>query len=101
MGLSHRISIDPTLLEPHSVLVGGIATPIHLASECLLTASNNMVPSSEQHQSVWVRSLANNSTSRRKIQSQTNLLHLLQSETSLFRQTSVFRPQLNLFNSLH
>ncbi|GBL89960.1 hypothetical protein AVEN_178374-1 [Araneus ventricosus] len=41
-----------------------------------------MAPPSQQNQSVWFRSIASNSTSRRKIH---NLLDLLQRETSLFR----------------
>ncbi|GBN18537.1 hypothetical protein AVEN_112500-1 [Araneus ventricosus] len=61
---------------------GGIGTPIHYATVCLLTTSYHMAPPSQQHQPVWFRSVANNSTSRRKIH---NLPHFLQRETSLFR----------------
>ncbi|GBN50374.1 Putative protein in type-1 retrotransposable element R1DM [Araneus ventricosus] len=61
---------------------GEIGTPIHYATVCLLTTSHHMAPHSQQHQPVWFRSVANNSTLRRKIH---NLLHFLQRETSLFR----------------
>ncbi|GBM44551.1 hypothetical protein AVEN_250535-1 [Araneus ventricosus] len=61
---------------------GGIRTPIHYATVCLLTTSYHMAPPSQQQQHVRFRSVANNSTSRRKIH---NLLHFLQRETSLFR----------------
>ncbi|GBM59866.1 hypothetical protein AVEN_50451-1 [Araneus ventricosus] len=60
---------------------GGIRTPIHYATVCLLTISYHMAPPSQQHQPIWFRRVANNSTSRRKIH---NLLHFLQRETSLF-----------------
>ncbi|GBN33194.1 hypothetical protein AVEN_28472-1 [Araneus ventricosus] len=59
-----------------------IGTPIHDATVCLLTTSYHMAPPSQQHQPIWFRRVANNSTSRRKIH---NLLHFLQRETSLFR----------------
>ncbi|GBM33961.1 hypothetical protein AVEN_53827-1 [Araneus ventricosus] len=69
------------LAETSFCSCGGIGTPIHCATACL-TTSYHMAPPSQQHQSVWFRSVANNSTSRRKIH---NLLHFLQRETSLFR----------------
>ncbi|GBN36031.1 hypothetical protein AVEN_190139-1 [Araneus ventricosus] len=61
---------------------GGIGTPIHFATVCLLTTSCHMTPPSQQYQPVWFRNVANISTSKRKIH---NLLHFLQRETSLFR----------------
>ncbi|GBM19505.1 hypothetical protein AVEN_107980-1 [Araneus ventricosus] len=70
------------IAETSFCFCGGIATPIHYATVCLLTTSDHMAPHSQQHQPVWFRSVANNSTSRRKIH---NLLHFLQRETSLFR----------------
>nr|GBL71245.1 hypothetical protein AVEN_32147-1 [Araneus ventricosus]GBL71256.1 hypothetical protein AVEN_33789-1 [Araneus ventricosus] len=60
----------------------GIGTSIRYATVCFLTISYHMAPPSQQHQPVWFRSVANNSTSRSKIH---NLLHFLQRETSLFR----------------
>ncbi|GBO32220.1 hypothetical protein AVEN_65604-1 [Araneus ventricosus] len=68
------------LAETSICSCAGIGAPIHYAIDCLFTASYHMAPPSQQHQPVWFRSVANNSTSRRKIH---NLLHLLQSETSL------------------
>ncbi|GBN32237.1 hypothetical protein AVEN_197839-1 [Araneus ventricosus] len=41
---------------------GGISTPIHYATVCLLTISYHMAPPN-QHQPIWFRSVANNSTS--------------------------------------
>ncbi|GBN45577.1 hypothetical protein AVEN_237965-1 [Araneus ventricosus] len=71
------------LAETSFCSCGGFGTPIHYATECLLTDSFlPMAPPSQQDQPVWFRSVANNSTSRSKIH---NLLHLLQSKTSLFR----------------
>ncbi|GBM64682.1 hypothetical protein AVEN_175184-1 [Araneus ventricosus] len=61
---------------------GGISTPIHYATVCLLTTSYHMAPPSQQHQPVWFRSVASNSTSRSKTP---NLLLFLQRETRLFR----------------
>ncbi|GBN37628.1 hypothetical protein AVEN_139983-1 [Araneus ventricosus] len=55
---------------------GGIGTPIHYGTKCLLPYGTT-----QQHQSVWFRSVVSNSTSGRSIH---NLLHLLQSETGLF-----------------
>ncbi|GBO13043.1 hypothetical protein AVEN_215255-1 [Araneus ventricosus] len=66
---------------------GGIGTPIHYATVCLLTTSYHMAPPSQQHQPIWFRRVANNSTSRRKIH---NLLHFL-----LQRETSLFHPDIN------
>ncbi|GBL75165.1 hypothetical protein AVEN_194414-1 [Araneus ventricosus] len=70
------------LAETSFCSCGGIGTPIHYATVCLLTTSYHMAPPSQQHQPIWFRRVANNSTSRRKIH---NLLHFLQRETSLFR----------------
>ncbi|GBN34493.1 hypothetical protein AVEN_217521-1 [Araneus ventricosus] len=70
------------LAETSFCSCGGIGTPIHYSTVCLLTTSYHMAPPSQQHQPVWFRSVANNSTSRRKMH---NLLHFLQRETSLFR----------------
>ncbi|GBM64471.1 hypothetical protein AVEN_194230-1 [Araneus ventricosus] len=60
----------------------GIGTPIHYATVCLHTTSYHMAPPIQQQQHVRFRSVANNSTSRKKIH---NLLHFLQRETSLFQ----------------
>ncbi|GBO25606.1 hypothetical protein AVEN_2358-1 [Araneus ventricosus] len=70
------------LAETSFCFCGEIGTPIRYATECLLTASYHMSPLNQQHQPVWFRNGANNSTSRRKIR---NSFHLLQNETSLFR----------------
>ncbi|GBN76905.1 Putative protein in type-1 retrotransposable element R1DM [Araneus ventricosus] len=70
------------LAETSFCSCGEIGTPIHYATVCLLTTSYHMAPPSQQHQPIWFRRVANNSTSRRKIH---NLLHFLQRETSLFR----------------
>ncbi|GBN65964.1 hypothetical protein AVEN_167864-1, partial [Araneus ventricosus] len=70
------------LAETSFCSCGGIGTPIHYATVCLLTTSYHMAPPSQQHQPIWFRRVANNSTSRRKIH---NLLHFLQIETSFFR----------------
>ncbi|GBN06381.1 hypothetical protein AVEN_38034-1 [Araneus ventricosus] len=61
---------------------GVIGTPIHYATDCLLTASYHMAPPSPQHQPVRFRRVAKNSTSQRKFH---NFLHLLHSETIFFR----------------
>ncbi|GBN97896.1 hypothetical protein AVEN_123094-1 [Araneus ventricosus] len=79
---------DPSFLQRFNLAetsfcpCGGIGTPIHYATVCLLTTSYHMAPPSQQHQPAWLNSVANNSTSRRKIH---NLLDFLQRETSLFR----------------
>ncbi|GBM23903.1 hypothetical protein AVEN_208528-1 [Araneus ventricosus] len=70
------------LAETSFCSCGGIGTPIHYATVCLLTTSYHIAQPSQQHQPIWFRRVANNSTSRRKIH---NLLHFLQRETSLFR----------------
>ncbi|GBM90624.1 Putative protein in type-1 retrotransposable element R1DM [Araneus ventricosus] len=70
------------LAETSFCSCGEIGTPIHYATVCLLTTSYHMAPPNQQHQPIWFRRVANNSTSRRKIH---NLLHFLQRETSLFR----------------
>ncbi|GBM54123.1 hypothetical protein AVEN_119852-1 [Araneus ventricosus] len=70
------------LAETSFCSCGEIGTPIHYATVCLLTTSYHMAPPSQQHQPIWFRRVANNSTSRRNIH---NLLHFLQRETSLFR----------------
>ncbi|GBO22618.1 hypothetical protein AVEN_141523-1 [Araneus ventricosus] len=70
------------LAETSFCSCGGIGIPIHYATVCLLITSYRMAPPSQQHHPVWFRSVAKNSTARRKIH---NLLHFLQRETSLFR----------------
>ncbi|GBO13410.1 hypothetical protein AVEN_228732-1 [Araneus ventricosus] len=77
MGLSHRISKVSTLPKPHSVLVGNW----HTNPLCHGLPPHNLLPCGTT-QPIWFRSVASNSTSRRKIH---NFLHLLQNETSLFR----------------
>ncbi|GBO34014.1 hypothetical protein AVEN_213144-1 [Araneus ventricosus] len=71
------------LVETSVCSCGGIGTPIHYATVCVLPTFHHMASPSQQHLPVWFRSVANNSTSRRKIH---NLLHFLRRETSLFRR---------------
>ncbi|GBN04473.1 hypothetical protein AVEN_84042-1 [Araneus ventricosus] len=46
------------LAETSFCSCGGIGTPIHYATECLLTVSYYMAPPNQQHQSVWFRGIA-------------------------------------------
>ncbi|GBL80852.1 hypothetical protein AVEN_26275-1 [Araneus ventricosus] len=81
MVLSHRISKNSTLPKPRSILVGDLAHQ-SIMPRIASSQPHHMSPPSKQHQQVWFRNVANNSTSRIKIH---NLLHFLQSEANLFR----------------
>ncbi|GBN81106.1 hypothetical protein AVEN_146504-1 [Araneus ventricosus] len=78
INLSHRFSKYSNLPKPYSALVGEIGPPIHYETDCLTTASYYMAPPIQQHEPVWFRRVANNSSSRTN---RHNLLQILQSET--------------------
>ncbi|GBN74890.1 hypothetical protein AVEN_198730-1, partial [Araneus ventricosus] len=75
----------PPKIQPCRNLILLLWRNRHANPLCYGLPPHNLLPydtPSQQHQQVWLRSVANNSTSRRKIH---NLLHFLQRETSLFR----------------
>ncbi|GBM11369.1 hypothetical protein AVEN_13591-1 [Araneus ventricosus] len=57
-------------------------TPLHYATECILTASFHMTKPTQQHELIWFRNVASNKGSRLKIQ---RLLHHLNDFQELFR----------------
>ncbi|GBN57081.1 hypothetical protein AVEN_244564-1 [Araneus ventricosus] len=57
-------------------------TPLHYATECILTASFHMTKPTQQHELIWFRNVASIKSSRLKIQ---RLLHHLNDFQELFR----------------
>ncbi|GBL95610.1 hypothetical protein AVEN_24818-1 [Araneus ventricosus] len=57
-------------------------TPLHYATECILTASFHMTKPAQQHELIWFRYVASNKGSRLKIQ---RLLHHPNAFQELFR----------------
>ncbi|GBM74310.1 hypothetical protein AVEN_207232-1 [Araneus ventricosus] len=57
-------------------------TPLHYATECILTASLHMTKPAQQHELIWFRNVASNKGSRLKIQ---RLLHRLNDFQQRFR----------------
>ncbi|GBN16235.1 hypothetical protein AVEN_212588-1 [Araneus ventricosus] len=100
MGLSLRFSKDSTLPKPYSVLVGEIDSPIHYALFAFSQPPTIWYPPSQQHQPVWFRSVANNSTSRRKIH---NFLHFLQKSNAFdpFPKSWPIFPQISTSVTKH
>ncbi|GBM75850.1 hypothetical protein AVEN_264978-1 [Araneus ventricosus] len=57
-------------------------TPLHYATECILTASFHITKPVQQHELIWFRNVASNKGSRLKIQ---QLLHHLNDFHKLLR----------------
>ncbi|GBM44988.1 hypothetical protein AVEN_225738-1 [Araneus ventricosus] len=67
-------------------------TPLHYATECILTASFHMTKPAQQHELIWFRIVACNEGSRLKIQ---RLLHPFNDFQELFRISNIishFQP---------
>ncbi|GBN85905.1 hypothetical protein AVEN_226176-1 [Araneus ventricosus] len=57
-------------------------TPLHYATECILTTSFHVTKPAQQHELIWFRNVASNKGSRLKIQ---RLLHHLNDFQEIFR----------------
>ncbi|GBN44985.1 hypothetical protein AVEN_206738-1 [Araneus ventricosus] len=71
-------------------------TPLHYATECILTASFHMTKPAQKHELIWLRNVASNKGSRLKIQ---RLLHHLSDFQELFRKNPLSSFTSSLFHS--
>ncbi|GBM71869.1 hypothetical protein AVEN_229364-1 [Araneus ventricosus] len=70
----HRFNLSPTSFYP----CGQVGTPLHYATECLLTLSWHMTKPARQHEEQWFRNFTANHQSRTRIRAIIQHIHINQ-----------------------